>query len=668
MINLRSKLKPLFTYHTISGFTRLVLFISISVLSLSFFVFVFQEFETTRSYILKNFEQTISIQRSMIENWLEKYAGRIKTISELKSTQDGDIEAIKQDINAFSRNNVEFSWISFIDVNGRTLEGENVADREYFKQGLLGKSFTTDVLYTRKTNRPVIVFSSPAFNHNGKVIGVVAGAVRLTTISKVMEQFQFGATGETYLADRKGLMLTPTRLASGAAQDGRVSVQGTFGFNEALQGKSGSAVYKNFRGQRVFGAFSSIGKQQWVIIAEVDEKEVLAPLYTKLRVLGLLYLVLLALVAYFISAFGRKINIPFFNLVKMANQVEAGDYNVVLQQNHDTYFLEAPRELQYLKRAFISMTQQLITTINELNQMNTLLIEAEDKFQSLVENSLVGVYFILDGKIMYLNPKMEEMIGYTLEEAGQLNSFLDYVHPDDRAKALEKFQKSMTAEKVHDAYEMRILRKDGTFLDTYVLVNTCAVNGKPAVLGSMIDISDRKKWESKLEYVSYHDAGTELYNRAYFELQINQMSKSGRKAGVIMCDVDGLKQINDSLGHQAGDALIKAAAQAILFADRNLVTARIGGDEFAILIWDATAEKLKTLCNEIAANIESYHRNQGALPLFISYGCCLGQGYDIHRILRQADDAMYQDKNNKRAIVREKIASYLERNQRQPIP
>lgn len=657
------KIKTLFSYNTIFGFTRLLLLISVSVFILSFYLFALQEIETTRGYILKNFEQTINIQRSMVENWFVEYAGRIKTFSELKSTRDGDMEVIKTNIEVFSRNNSDFSWLAFIDINGRTHDGYNVSDREYFKQCLLGKSYISDVLYGRVTNMPFISFSSPVFDHNGNVIGVVVGAVKLTTVSKIMEQFQFGVTGETYLVDRNGMMITPTRLASDAASqgtpntDGHFNIKGTYGFEQVVQGKSGSEVYMDFRGQRVFGAFSPIGDHDWVIIAEVDENEVLTPLYKKLGKLCLVYFALLVILIYLVTAFVRRINSPVFTLMEKANRVERGDYSAVSQEGS---FLKAPQELQCLNKAFVSMAQQLITTIGELNRVNNLLVEAEDKFRSLVENSLVGISILQDGKIVYLNPKMEELIGYTTKEAKQLSSYLEYVHPDDRELVLDKARRRKEGEAGHFNYEIRILRKNGIIIDVYLLSSTCIINGKKAILGSMIDISDRKRWESTLEYISYHDTGTGLYNRAYFELQIKQMSESDHDIGIIMCDVDGLKIINDSLGHHAGDALLKAAAQTILFDDKRIISARIGGDEFALLVWDATEDNLNAMIKKITTKVEAYRGSKEALPLYISLGYCLGKGDSIADVLRQADDAMYQDKNTNRLKVREKIMKNLD--------
>ena|GEM_PF-2500191 len=661
MENFRKKIKVLFSYNTISGFTRLLLLMSIIVLTLFFYLFISQEVATTRGYILENFEQTLNIQRIMIGNWFQENADKIKMFSELNSTKDGNVTAIHNNIEVFLSNNPEFYSLSFVDVNGRTNNGTDVADREYFQQGLRGKSHITDVLYGRRSNEPLIIFSSPIFDYDGNVIGVLFGTVKLTTISQVMEQFQFGQTGVAYLVDRNGMLLTPMRPDDDAVapinSSEPINVKETYGFKQAVQGGSGSAVYRGFRGQSVFGVFASIG-HNWSIIAEINEAEILAPLYKKLFILGGLYFALLALLVYFITAFGRRIERPVSALMAMANKVENGDYGVVSKQ--EEYFLKAPQELQYLNQAFFSMVQQLIATIDQHNKVNSLLAKTESKFRSLVENSLVGVYVLLDCKFTYFNPKMEEMIGYSAEEMNGLDDLLKCVHIADREMVAARVHKRIDGEIEHDNYEMRLLHKNGTTIDVYVIAGTCSINGERAILGSMIDISDRKRFESTLEYYSYHDAITGLYNRAYFEGQIKQMAASDRNIGVVMCDVDKLKKINDSLGHHAGDELIKAAARAISFDDRRIITARIGGDEFALLVWDATQLRMDNLQKSIRARVSAYRSSPGALPLYVSLGCCLGEGFDVNKILRQADDNMYEEKNTNRETVREKINKYLE--------
>ena len=106
------------------------------------------------------------------------------------------------------------------------------------------------------------------------------------------------------------------------------------------------------------------------------------------------------------------------------------------------------------------------------------------------------------------------------------------------------------------------------------------------MVGSFTDIAERKQMEERLIHISMRDGLTGLYNRAYFQEELRRLN-DGRYApiAVIVCDVDGLKLYNDSFGHMMGDRLIKAAADILLQNFRTSdVVARIGGDEFAVIL------------------------------------------------------------------------------------
>lgn len=649
--------------YSIIGYTRLLLVIAVVAPTIFFFIFVKHEFDLTRGLILKSFEQTVDLQKTMIDNWFAEHQNQINTFAQLQSTRGGNQAAIKQNIEVFLKNNQEFYWVSFIDIAGRAFNGSDVSDREYFKQGLLGRPYVTDVVYSRTTQRPVVVFSSPVFDQAGMVTGIIAGSVELKTITAMMEHFQFGETGETYLADRSGMMVTATRLADDAASRGveiindRASVKGVHSFEQAIQGRRGSGIYTDFRGQRVIGAYSAIHLPRWAIIADVDEAEILTPVYQKIQLLGSGYLGVLIILIFSITMFSRKVNRPVIDLVNRAVAIENGHYGVGSRQ--EDIFASAPLELQKLNHSFVAMAEKLIKTIDDLQQSKSIMTETEAKYRNLVERSPVGIYYVINGQIAYLNPKMEEMIGYTLEEVRKLPDFFEYVHPDDRGLVMEKMQRRLVDENEGIEYDLRILRKDGSSLEAHVLAGTCMINGEKAVFGSVVDISERKQWESTLEYISYHDTTTGLYNRSYFEFELARASISGKSVGIIMCDVDGLKLINDSLGHQAGDMLLKAAAQTLLFEDPTIVAARIGGDEFAVLVPDAEEERTVAVVEEIRTRIAQYCSKEGSLPLHVSIGYCQGIGFIVYDVFRRADDAMYQDKKANYEQARESIARYL---------
>ena len=173
-------------------------------------------------------------------------------------------------------------------------------------------------------------------------------------------------------------------------------------------------------------------------------------------------------------------------------------------------------------------------------------------------------------------------------------------------------------------------------------------SGEAEVMAIVREITYKKQIEQRLEFLSLNDSLTEVHNRAYFEEQIRKIrSNDGENPGIIVCDVDGLKLINDALGHFAGDQLLKAAAQILssctFFPD---VIARIGGDEFAIIVSNPKKQKMNELARTIKIAVEKYNQSNPKLPLSLSCGWAIGSE-DISVLFKEADNNMYREKMRK---------------------
>ncbi|MGE4415207.1 MAG: PocR ligand-binding domain-containing protein [Bacteroidales bacterium] len=175
------------------------------------------------------------------------------------------------------------------------------------------------------------------------------------------------------------------------------------------------------------------------------------------------------------------------------------------------------------------------------------------------------------------------------------------------------------------------------------------------------DITDRKKAENELLYLSYHDHLTGLYNRRYFEQELKNLDKpENLPLSIIMFDVNGLKLVNDSFGYDLGDSLLIKAAEAIKKACREEdIAARIGGDEFVLLLPKTTAAESLQISNhikELASN-----EKVANIELSISYG------YDtkktdkqsITEIIANAENHMYRHKLYERSSIRSKITDLI---------
>ncbi len=170
------------------------------------------------------------------------------------------------------------------------------------------------------------------------------------------------------------------------------------------------------------------------------------------------------------------------------------------------------------------------------------------------------------------------------------------------------------------------------------------------------DVTERKRAEMRLEFVSSHDALSGLHNRAYFESEFARMEHAGGPfpVSVVMVDVDGLKAVNDTQGHVAGDALLRRTATVLVATFRSGdVVSRIGGDEFAVLLPGADAAVGEKAVERLRKTLAIHNSEHRGTPLSFSVGMATGgEGCQLAEIMREADNRMYQDKQAKKAAAR----------------
>jgi diguanylate cyclase (GGDEF)-like protein/PAS domain S-box-containing protein len=289
-------------------------------------------------------------------------------------------------------------------------------------------------------------------------------------------------------------------------------------------------------------------------------------------------------------------------------------------------------------------------------------VEALARFEATFASAVTGMVLIdLDGRVIDSNPAIQQLLGHTHPEL-EGRRLSEFVHPEERRETRRAYRRMIASDETSLRMQHRFLGRDDAVLwvDASASLVRDSDGRKSFAIVMIQDITQRKKAEAALvsqaalnEHQALHDALTGLANRTLFRDRIDQAVKARRRcdtpAAVMVMDLDGFKEINDSLGHAAGDDLLVELARRLQSAVRSSDTvARLGGDEFGVLLPDASGpEEVVLAVKRMQAAVEDPIVLQGlSLSLEASIGIALypDDGTDVETLLRRADGAMYQAK------------------------
>lgn len=292
----------------------------------------------------------------------------------------------------------------------------------------------------------------------------------------------------------------------------------------------------------------------------------------------------------------------------------------------------------------------------QLSQVIVTLVDITDRKNSEIalkesENRLNAFLMVMPDMFFILNRNGDIIDNYlenTAVPSHRQNDFLgknikDFVEEHAIEKAFEDIGKLFQTGEIQ-TFEFSSQRSgQDAFLEARL-----ALCGDDKVLAVVRDITQRKKSEVRFYNMSIHDAPTGLYNRNYFEHTLDEYRNQAiTGVGIVICDIDGLKLVNDTLGHAEGDNYLKTVAKILgdCFGQDNVV-ARIGGDEFAVLIKHTTTEELSVIELEIDKLLTVINAEERILPVSMSLGYAVGNGdqNNLRELMKIADNLMYREK------------------------
>lgn len=519
---------------------------------------------------------------------------------------------------------------------------------DFYHSFVIGSKGTQIALsgYTNASGKRGICILSTMNDEQGQPYRILGYRIFPETIMNKIKETQLPEGSKVILLDKEGTaFLFET---DDSAEERREIEKG-----KQIADKDGIYRYIwNSRPQIVF--YQKIVATDWTLAVCIDEfalmtkaKSLLVPIL--FVVFGVLVISILAFLAIV-----RLITRPISLLENAISQVSKDDLTL---RRVD---IDSTDELGRLARSFENMVANLRMVREERDRAFEKLWLSEDKYAKAFNASseMVAITTVKDGRYVEVNEAIHTIFGYTREEAIGRTSLELGIRRDenersqyaDRVKRQGKVR-NLEAEHYTKFGEKRIGLLSAELIEFY---------GTACIISTFRDITELKEAEKELRYMGSHDALTGLYNRTFFEQEMSLLKEwNVFPAAFIICDVDGLKLVNDTMGHVAGDQLLKAAAYVLKQAiHEEYVAARIGGDEFAILLAGVSQKQVEAVCARIRQAIEHYNEGQENIYLSISIGYALSDSQgpaDVIALFKRADNNMYSEKLHRSRSARSAI-------------
>lgn len=306
----------------------------------------------------------------------------------------------------------------------------------------------------------------------------------------------------------------------------------------------------------------------------------------------------------------------------------------------------------------VLLTIGLVITCLQLNSMRKKLQQQINHLSPMiqvVENAKDILYYCDTKpklKYRYLSPVIDNILGPNSlkEHLNYPDKVYEIVHPDDYETLLKKTTGQIDYSK---PIILRLKNTQGQYIWFEEYATPVYENGEVvAVQGIYRNINEKVELQKKLEYKVSHDTLTNIFNREYFESKFEYYDKeSDSSIAIVICDLDELKFINDHFGHKMGDTLIKETANLLYrSSSKNEIVARIGGDEFVIMLVDTDLSKVEVFLTNVQSEIDAFNNGNPSFYIKMSKGYAYSSSSlsKMKQLFIEADNRMYEEKRNKK--------------------
>ena len=401
----------------------------------------------------------------------------------------------------------------------------------------------------------------------------------------------------------------------------------------------------------------NMGGLDWVIVSAIPTEQFLSSATSTMRLAMLLSAaaLLLSFVLYYVMI--RRLTQPVYYLLRTTEALSSGDLSQRAPVIRNDEIGRISVDINKVADKMQYMIENLEATVHErtekLYRSNQLLTEKKEQLQLILDSAGEGIYgYDTEGNCTFCNTSAVKILGYSKEEDLLGKNMHELIHhstrdgkpfPADQCRILKSTREGKGVYVDDEVF----WKADGTYIDVEYRSYPQMIDGE--IVGSVItftDITDRRKREEKINYLSYHDTLTGLYNRQYFTESLAKLDRAENlPLSVIFADINGLKMTNDIFGHAAGDALIKKSSEILVQSCRaSDMVARVGGDEFIILLPNTEHEQVKRIITRIRSGFAKIKVEAIKCSLSIGSDTKSKVHEPIEDIIANAENEMYWDK------------------------
>ncbi len=514
-------------------------------------------------------------------------------------------------------------------------EDFDLTQRPWYKEAVAAKKMIITQPYLNATKDYwIVTLAKPLYDKTGELVGVIGGDSSLDSIIQHLRNQKISEHSFVFLLNANKELIMHSNV-EGLAIDEAARNQFNARINGAFDKTEEGIHIVEYDGNKAFFAWNKIGETGWFVGHYVPFSDFL-DIKTQLKIIvGLTALFASIFIGLFGVAQRRYIIKP---LIALSRDIQA-----ISVENDISYRLPISKTDSFsILRASTNELLEKTQNYFENMQRSKKALEISEKKTRAILEVIPDLIFLYDQKGMFLDCMVNSDADLLLKREDFIGKTLSEVMPAEIAiKGNRAIQAALRTEEIQ-MFEYTIDTPDGpTYFETRLVRIT-----EQSVLAIVRNITESKEYMQRIEQLSFHDQLTGLYNRRFYEEELERLDTDRNLPfSLVMLDVNGLKLTNDAFGHIAGDELLKTVAKVLKDVCRtDDIIARIGGDEFVILLPSTTQMDAEIIVNRILEEMKKYIIENVPLSISLGWETKRKSSESMVDVFIKAEDHMYRRK------------------------